>query len=733
MSPSSHYAGSEGDGDGFEVNPANAFSDDGLFAVDYKSGTTIINLCSDPGKDNHVFADFNINIPTGSTIDGVEVRFDAMADSTSSSPGMCVDLSWDGGNTWTSDTSIISLGASEATYYKGGSQDLWGHSWAVADLSNTNFRVRIINVAGSKGRDFYLDWVAVDVYYTESTAAVDSTGKKGLAIPNSITERDDIKSLVKSPVFKKILPAFLMSEVSTTTIAYTYDDLGRLTHASYDDGTYFDYTYDSVGNRLSKEISGGGVITSTYDIANRLTNAGGTAYTWDDNGNLLNDGVITYTYNHANRLMSVSGASSASYTYNGLGNRLQQTVDSVTTTYSLDLAAGLTQVLADGDNTYLYGIGRIGEEQLDGWVYHHSDALGSVRQLTDESGAVTLVKGYKPYGEVLSSAGDGVTSYAFTGEWADTSGLIFLRARYYAPDFGRFISRDTWQGDYARPLSLNAWNYVEANPINLTDPSGHICLDPWAPSGVHFDPNRGCDYPEGSTGTFWWRRDPLGPDTAIIDMPWVDELSPQHWNQYPNSCGAAALYMFLRGENIPVDFHTLSVQLQQEREGGYDPYCCRYRDDGSWGIGGTPIPSPTPDPLGWCNSACVSAETLAVVARNYYGLNIESGDNWTHQKMYNKLVAGHPVVALIRVNLSTNQFGHFVTIRGFVDGGWTVIFNDSYPAVHYVNRSVEERQLAGEGRREEWNRFDVSWASAVDRGDDPLSPQGHVRWAMAVK
>jgi hypothetical protein len=34
------------------------------------------------------------------------------------------------------------------------------------------------------------------------------------------------------------------------------------------------------------------------------------------------------------------------------------------------------------------------------------------------------------------------------------------------------MSRDTWQGDYNRPGSLNRWNYVEANPINLTDPSG---------------------------------------------------------------------------------------------------------------------------------------------------------------------------------------------------------------------------------------------------------------------
>ena len=220
---------------------------------------------------------------------------------------------------------------------------------------------------------------------------------------------------------------------------YDYDPLYRLTYAcssDWDPGSEtcggeheFSYTYDSVGNRLTKVVNSQ-VITYTYDIANRLTDAGGVAYTWDDNGNLTYDGVYTYTYSHANRLVAVIDASSStSYGYNGLGDRVQQTVDGNTTYYSLDLAAGLTQVLDDGDNTYLYGLVRIGEEQPGGWVFHHGDALGSVRQLTDGNGDVTLVRSYQPYGEVLASSGDGTTNYSFTGEWTDTSGLIFLQGK----------------------------------------------------------------------------------------------------------------------------------------------------------------------------------------------------------------------------------------------------------------------------------------------------------------
>ena len=82
---------------------------------------------------------------------------------------------------------------------------------------------------------------------------------------------------------------------------------------------------------------------------------GGVTYTWDDNGNLLNDGVYTYTYDHANRLTSVVGPSSSSYAYNGLGDRLQQTVDGVTTEYVLDVAGGLPEVIiatTGGASTY---------------------------------------------------------------------------------------------------------------------------------------------------------------------------------------------------------------------------------------------------------------------------------------------------------------------------------------------------------------------------------------------
>ena len=282
-------------------------------------------------------------------------------------------------------------------------------------------------------------------------------------------------------VMAKIVPDSVDSHAPTlpsspspsapVTITYTYDPLNRLTAADYDSGEFFYYTYDAVGNRLTQDTLAGTNIYA-YDIANRLTSVDGVTYTWDANGNMLSDGVNTYTYDAANRLSSVSGPQSVStFAYNGLGDRLQQTVDGVPTNYTLDINVGLTQILADGMNAYLYGVGRIGEQQSGGWVYHHGDALGSVRQLTDLTGAVTLAQNFSPYGEVLNSGGDVVSNYGFTGEFTDTTGMIHLRARHLNAGVGRFISRDTWGGNFYRPLSINRWGYVEGNPINLTDPS----------------------------------------------------------------------------------------------------------------------------------------------------------------------------------------------------------------------------------------------------------------------
>jgi len=290
-------------------------------------------------------------------------------------------------------------------------------------------------------------------------------------------------SNIFAPIFPNAaFPNPALQQSTTQTINYVYDPLQRLKQANYSNGDYYHYTYDAVGNRLTQNKSIIGLVTtdtSVYDNANRMQSVNGLNYNWDNNGNLRNDGVNDYVYDSANRLKTLTNLATTvttSYSYNGLGDRLSQTVNGQPTNYTLDLNTGLTQVLNDGTNTYLYGIGRIAQVNTT-TEYFLGDALGSVRQLANASGVITYTKAYDPYGMVTSTNGASQSAYGFTGEQQDASGLTYLRARYYAGSTGRFLTRDTWGGNANSPMSFNAWNYTSSNPINYSDPSGH-CVNP---------------------------------------------------------------------------------------------------------------------------------------------------------------------------------------------------------------------------------------------------------------
>jgi hypothetical protein len=167
LSPSSNAAvtSSAGDNNGFEVSPANAYANDSLFAVDNNSGTSTSTSCTNTGKDKHSFYTFNLNVPGAATVQGIEVRLDGKVDSSTGAPLFCVQLSWNGGTSWTAAKSTATLGTTEQTYMLGSATDNWGRTWLPSELTNTNFRVRVIDVSSSTARDFSLDWVAVRVTY----------------------------------------------------------------------------------------------------------------------------------------------------------------------------------------------------------------------------------------------------------------------------------------------------------------------------------------------------------------------------------------------------------------------------------------------------------------------------------------------------------------------------------------------------------------------------------------
>jgi RHS repeat-associated protein len=202
---------------------------------------------------------------------------------------------------------------------------------------------------------------------------------------------------------------------------------------------------------------------------------------WDANGNLRAQGTNVYTWDAANRLVAaeVDGVVSA-YEYDGLGNRVAQTVGGVTTEYMLDVADGLPEVIVattGGASTrYVQVQGQVLAQQDSGaWTYILPDHLGSVRQLVGSDSQVDLARSFDPFGVPFETSGSGESDFGYTGEWWNSyMELVFLRARYYDPVVGRFLAKDPWLGDILRPLTLNGWSYLENNSISFVDPSGHI-------------------------------------------------------------------------------------------------------------------------------------------------------------------------------------------------------------------------------------------------------------------
>jgi RHS repeat-associated protein len=148
---------------------------------------------------------------------------------------------------------------------------------------------------------------------------------------------------------------------------------------------------------------------------------------------------------------------------------------------------------------YLYALGTRPLAQNSGsWEYLLPDALGSVRQIVDASGNVTLAESYEPYGTILTSNGTASSIFAYAGEQIDTYiKLLFLRARYLNPRLGIFMTEDTARGIASLPLSMHLYLYAWANPVNRIDPSGlqqpppqcdfgDICAT--EPTGPYVDP-----------------------------------------------------------------------------------------------------------------------------------------------------------------------------------------------------------------------------------------------------
>jgi RHS repeat-associated protein len=335
-------------------------------------------------------------------------------------------------------------------------------------------------------------------------------------------------------------------------VNWSYDGIYRLTNEtialapSHNNGSV-GYGLDPVGNRLTESSSLSDIPSgaSTFNADDELSSE-----TYDQNGNVTAAGGKSFTYDSENRLVSMSASGkSVSMVYDAFGNRVAKTVNGVTTQYLVESdlnPTGYPQVFDELNSsgvvtrTYTYGLQRISENlspALTGnstWTpsFYGYDGGGNVRQLTSMASSVTDSYEYDAFGNSFTVSGSTPNNFLYRGEQYDPDlGLYYLRARYYNPLTGRFMSRDPFSGHIQIPQSLHRYNYASANPVNRRDPLGldddleDAVLLNRAANASRFVGTIGCGISLGmlaGSAAFDYQKvltdfnnDPVGPMTAI--------------------------------------------------------------------------------------------------------------------------------------------------------------------------------------------------------------------------
>jgi RHS repeat-associated protein len=259
------------------------------------------------------------------------------------------------------------------------------------------------------------------------------------------------------------------TEANNRSVNYSYDGLDQLTgetvvsDPSNVNGS-ITYSLDPVGNRLSDQ-STLGPVGSTSTTFNADDQAQTDSY--DSTGDTIATGGNSYAYNSWLRLVSMNGGQVA-LAYNGLGQLVSKTANGITTQYLIDdlSPTGYPQVVEELVNgqvsrQYTYGLERINELQTVNNTptasFYQYDGRGTVRMLTNSAGAVTDTYEYDAFGNEIAHTGSTPNAYLYRGERYDSDlGLYYLRARWYNPVTGRFMTRDPYEGSIYDPAACTA-------------------------------------------------------------------------------------------------------------------------------------------------------------------------------------------------------------------------------------------------------------------------------------
>lgn len=310
---------------------------------------------------------------------------------------------------------------------------------------------------------------------------------------------------------------------SSPLASFGYDGVGRRTSLTRGNGVTTYYDYDAISRLacLRNDLAGGSTLACSsssvtasgqdqatnfaYNPASQIVSrtAANDAYAWQGHYNYN----YNYTTNGLNQYTAV-GPFNPSYDVKGnfastgvgqsfstsTKNEMVQRTDTGVSFYH-DPLHRLVGVWASSNYGFEYVDDQISEERLgSGWFpitrryvygpnadepivwyegsdfsdkrYLVADERGSITAVTSSSGAATNINSYDEHGIPRSS---NAGRFQYTGQaWLSELGMYSYKARVYTPTLGRFAQTDP----AGYPDGPNWYNYVNADPVNKTDPSG---------------------------------------------------------------------------------------------------------------------------------------------------------------------------------------------------------------------------------------------------------------------
>jgi RHS repeat-associated protein len=272
---------------------------------------------------------------------------------------------------------------------------------------------------------------------------------------------------------------------SGTISSASYDDLNRLTAATWSGYGTKIYGYSSVGNVLTNGEFGSGAYNygSGAIRPDCVRSANGSWFTYDLDGNIVFRTGQRLDYdvnNHLWRVINTNGLATF-FGYDANGARLWESS-----------GTNALQVWIDGNYEekqgqilyHIYAGGRLvatfDKTRTNVFQFYHPDDLTSTSIQTDTNGAAIQNYEYSAFGQSRYTQSTNVfkVSRRYTSQILDdATGLYYYNARYYDPILGRFTQPDPIIPDLFNPQTYNRYAYCVNNPLRYTDPSGHSLED----------------------------------------------------------------------------------------------------------------------------------------------------------------------------------------------------------------------------------------------------------------